>query len=756
MDDRRTHTAGRLLELAALLGLVASAGTALSRVFRYEDATAPIIMVVFASVAIAAATARLKGILALPLSAYLLTWLVAWRTVPRSLAGGWLAGQDTAAALLDALRTALSDARVTIAPVVSTRPFLAAALLATVITTLLAHALLVRAHRPLLALIPPLIPVAFADLSLGWRAAPGATIGLAASALAMILAEGVGRILSYGRVEPPMRLRDALAATTRGARLPIAIVTVLAVAAPGLLPSSGSAPLLDLSGPLAGVTRLQPFVSIRAQLEQDDRRILFRVRTDDGKAAYWRLFSLDRFDGSEWTASPAELSEPVSGEADLPFADATSGSRLDQNVEFLTDGVGGSWLPLAYPATSVSANGDIRFDDRSGTVLIEPAPEAGDRYEVRSVPLSPSPEELDAVRFLPAEAYGELTSLPANGRRALARIAREWTTGAETPYRQVLAIQRGFLDGSFSYSLDVPEDDGTDTLLRFLQETRVGFCQQFATAMAAMVRALGYPARVAVGFRQGERRGDTYTVTNLDAHAWVEVLFPGIGWLAFEPTPGRPNPVGVSGSYLRPTGADVGGTDSGEGATADGGGSTDRPEGATCTLPDGTILPARLCRDGGEAAPVDGGETAPGETPAWPPGRSTIAWALLVGLAVIASLPVLRRALRRRRVARATDTRGRTLAAFSEFEGGASELGLRREDAETLAEYAERIALERPDLDAELRALVSFAEAAAYGGASPDDEAAARAVTTARAAAERLRQGTPWRRRMIGAYRIGG
>lgn len=486
MDDRRTHPAGRLLELTALAVLVLATGTALSRVFRFEAATRDLLLVAAIALLACAVTVRLRSYLALPIAAGLTAWMIAWRAVPGALDRG-LPTLTAGRRLLAALLTAPEDARIAIAPVVVTRPFLVAALCGIGATTILAHALLVRARRPLLAILPPLVVVAVADLSLGWDAPPGSTIALTLAALGVVLADGVGRILAYGRVEPPLRLGTAVVAATRGARLPLAIVTAIAVAAPGIIPGGGTEPLLDLSGRLPGVTQLQPFVSIRAELERDDRRTLFRVRTDGGEGAYWRLFALDRFDGTEWTSSPATLSDPLSGPADLPFARIDPETPLlAQDVEFLSDGVGGGWIPLAYPAARVDAEGTIRFDGDAATVRLDPEPEAGDRYSVVSAPLAPTPEDLDAVRFLGPEVYGRYTELPEASGRALARIASAWTSGTPTPYRQVLALQTRFLDGSFRYSLDVPEEEGAgDPILRFLRETRVGFCQQFATATRA-------------------------------------------------------------------------------------------------------------------------------------------------------------------------------------------------------------------------------------------------------------------------------
>jgi hypothetical protein len=126
--------------------------------------------------------------------------------------------------------------------------------------------------------------------------------------------------------------------------------------------------------------------------------------------------------------------------------------------------------------------------------------------------------------------------------------------GKETDYDRVAAIQALFRDASngFTYNEDAtaPGFDEAGALERFLKGKQ-GFCEQYASAMGAMVRALGIPARVAVGFTPGSRRADgTYEVTTSDAHAWPEVWFSGTGWVRFEPTP-RDSQV-TTPSYTQP------------------------------------------------------------------------------------------------------------------------------------------------------------------------------------------------------------
>ncbi len=124
---------------------------------------------------------------------------------------------------------------------------------------------------------------------------------------------------------------------------------------------------------------------------------------------------------------------------------------------------------------------------------------------------------------------------------------------ARTPYAAAIDLESWFRSrGGFRYT-DHPSVFGPAPLVGFVAETRAGYCQYFAGAMALMLRYLGVPARVAVGFSSGSYDAKTgvWTVTDHDAHAWVEVWFRGYGWLPFDPTPstGRPELGELSAPY---------------------------------------------------------------------------------------------------------------------------------------------------------------------------------------------------------------
>ena len=128
---------------------------------------------------------------------------------------------------------------------------------------------------------------------------------------------------------------------------------------------------------------------------------------------------------------------------------------------------------------------------------------------------------------------------PLFAYRPLWEEARRRTARARSPYEATLLLERWFRrDGNFRYE-ELPPQGSGPPLVDFVKLTRAGYCQHYAGAMALMLRMIGVPARVAVGFTAGTWKGGVWTVTDHQAHAWVEAWFAGHGWLAFDPTPGR-------------------------------------------------------------------------------------------------------------------------------------------------------------------------------------------------------------------------
>jgi Transglutaminase-like superfamily len=128
-------------------------------------------------------------------------------------------------------------------------------------------------------------------------------------------------------------------------------------------------------------------------------------------------------------------------------------------------------------------------------------------------------------------------------------LAEQITNGQSRPYDQAETITN-YLRKTIQYSTTIPSPPlGEDPAVWVLFDYKKGFCNYYASAEVLMLRSIGIPARMAVGFAEGESPNDlsdnkklSYTVLERDAHAWPEVYFPGIGWVEFEPTVNQ-NPI---------------------------------------------------------------------------------------------------------------------------------------------------------------------------------------------------------------------
>ncbi len=394
------------------------------------------------------------------------------------------------------------------------------------------------------------------------RTWPHALPFAAACALTM-LAEGDRDVLSDADAGGFRRRRQALG---MGATLG-AVALLTAALAPAVLPGYGGTAWVDLErGP--DPRGYQPIVDIGDRLLLPEAADIMTVQAD--RRTYLRLAALDSFDGTTWKLGPPGQSTFQPSPDTLFPADGTlpretaiaEGESVEVLVEVLD--LENIYVPVPYQPVRLEGDGvgDMVYSLEGGFVAsgnledneiggrAANGVQAGTRYRVESVLPTATYEELAAIEYPPA-AVRRWTQLPGDGYPQLGQVANEVyaAAGALTAIDRAFALQEWFTgpDSTFEYSLEVDALRGDAALLDFVLGTRTGYCEYFATAMAVMLRETGIPARVSVGFLAGQltlpadpavgRTLNTYTVSTRDAHAWVEVLFPGRGWIRFEPTP---------------------------------------------------------------------------------------------------------------------------------------------------------------------------------------------------------------------------
>lgn len=261
---------------------------------------------------------------------------------------------------------------------------------------------------------------------------------------------------------------------------------------------------------------------------------------ESSRTGYWRQAVYDTYTGSAWN-SGTEL-QPYAGVT--PNDDRTVGTDVTSYEVTLLQS--GSSLPTLWQLETANVTdtaGEIRISTGGALRSQQPLPR-GTSYVAQSAAPPRDPELLDgAGRNYPAELRQQYTQLPEDTPGRVETFTTDLTADAETPYETARTVKR-WLEESKTYSLNASHDTGDPVADQFIFEMDRGYCQYFATAMVAMLRSQDVPARYVVGFADGTPVGENrYLVTSDTGHAWVEVYFPDVGWVRFDPTPAGSLPV---------------------------------------------------------------------------------------------------------------------------------------------------------------------------------------------------------------------
>ena len=276
----------------------------------------------------------------------------------------------------------------------------------------------------------------------------------------------------------------------------------------------------------SGITGLSDTMSPGdiSSLSQSDA-VAFRVRFDGAapppRERYWRALILHRFNGRTWTGSdPApdyRYRERIDYAGDSYDYQVTLEPTRTQWVMALD--VPESWdLPRTAMSRTQTLWRVLPLDQRVS-------------YSVRSYPRA----RIDAG--LNEYSRRWYLSLPEDRNPRTRALAESLRADADSDREFINAVLTMFNDEEYYYTLQPPAL-GSNPVDRFLFETRQGFCEHYASAFAVLMRAVGIPARVVVGYQGGESNplGDYMIVRQADAHAWTEVWLPGTGWQRVDPT----------------------------------------------------------------------------------------------------------------------------------------------------------------------------------------------------------------------------
>lgn len=701
-----------------------------NQLFASGDFPGPILlgMLVASAVAIAGRRLGLSGIVTVLISSVVLLWYLG--LVFKASETFWsLPTQDSLAALWRSAGRALEHSNTDFAPVPLRTGYLVIVVAAMWAAATVGELAMFRSHRPLLAGLLPVVTLAVV-LTVGTGAGAGVLVLLMLAALLTMLGlENAHRLRSWGRWMPATEGRrspDRARAPSGDLARKMGTATLLsAMVAPLFLPALQQGLVSWRTGTGGGGNgtggRVNPWVSIVPDIPNQTDAELFKVEARDD--AYWRIASLEVFDGQDWAEARRDRVPAEGGSIGGPAF--TPGATRELMQTLTVTGLEGEFLPAATAPVLVErldSDGPwdgIDYDPDSGSVLLDEDLGAGQRFRITSGVADIDYDDLrQATPGRPGELADTYFEVPATLQRAeVDELIDRWTKRAETPFERLVAIQDRLR--SFDYDLGSLPAEGTDYVADFLLNTRSGFCQQFSTAFAVVARQLGFPSRVSVGFLPGERNEltRTFTVRGTDAHAWPEVFFEGYGWIPFEPTPRSESfaPTYTLAPAIEGSGPLGGGltlnnpfSDTGRG------GEQLRETGGADIDPE--LGAAAAEREDRRARRERARALAAAE---WQKTFSRIL-AVLAGAVILflIAAPALKEARIRRRYGRVADANDLATAAFAHFDDEAAELASRRRAGESAIAFARRLSGAGTVSERTAMRLAEIFEAAAYAGTS--------------------------------------
>ena len=301
-------------------------------------------------------------------------------------------------------------------------------------------------------------------------------------------------------------------------------------------------------------------------------RLIMDVEAPFGR--YWRAVAFDRFTGRQWI-NTAEDEITYRSNQSIPAREWSARTPVTQTITIRTptgnillampDVVQAS-IPLAAlqqtldyiepPGSASNGRRDTELTWARSRITLE----AGESYQVVSSQTTVTIKELREAGIVdyPTQDLTRYLQLPVTFSPRVAELAEQIMAGEPTTYDKVKALERFLRTFAYDEGIQAPAAD-EDPLEYFLFDIQSGYCDYYASAMAAMLRSQGIPARAASGYAEGTYDPEigAYLVTERDAHTWVEVYFPQYGWIEFEPTAGesildRPSGLELQDSGLIP------------------------------------------------------------------------------------------------------------------------------------------------------------------------------------------------------------
>ncbi|WP_033292356.1 transglutaminaseTgpA domain-containing protein [Amycolatopsis jejuensis] len=440
------------------------------------------------------------------------------------------------------LAAAADQIRVGLAPVDSTQPILCLVTIAIGLVAVLVDTLAVAAAAPaatgLVLLCVYAVPAALSDEVLPWW-----TFLLGAAAFAGLL------VLDGNHRHRRWRNRDAPGSggTAQLVQAPVAVVSAAIVL--GLLGGGitwvgtvgkipfGSGP--GGSGDGTGGFGIAPFTQLRGLLDQGQNTELFQVRGLGSDRRMLRAFTLDTYTPNKgWgLRAGGQAQSGVLANSTLPAAPGDDGTGVSRQIQIQPTRWVDNWLPIyGAPRSLQGVPPQWLYDRVSGSVFTtssEPAPPYVETASLKE----PTAAELRNVAPKSDEVPASYSRIDRVDPRVVAKT-EQLIAGKTNNFDRASALWQFFsAQNGFVYDTKTAAATDSDALADFILKGKRGYCEQYASAMAVMLRVAHIPARVAIGFTPGVRKGDYQSISSQDAHAWVEAYFGDKGWVTFDPTP---------------------------------------------------------------------------------------------------------------------------------------------------------------------------------------------------------------------------
>ncbi len=486
----------------------------------------------------------------------------------------------------------------------------------------------------------------------------------------LLVADNVDRVRRFGRrftgdgrdvdVWEPSPLA---AAGRRLAVIGVAAAVLLPLAVPGLttgllsrLTQVGNGTGAGGFGGGGGNGRVNLFASLSGSLNQSETRDMIKVTTNDPDPFYLRLGVADLITEQGFTnraPNGRAVSRGLPDPRDTVRRDGVRYGAYNATVEILDLNM--ALAPVySVPIRSDDLRNGWSYDPATQVIFSSRTTTKDKEYSFDYVRAAYTPAALrTAPPVDPQSLAGQQIAVPDDP--FVDGIVGGLVRGKRTDYDKVRAIYDFFSrDNGFTYSLQTTSGTSGSEIANFLQN-RIGYCQQYAAAMAWMVRAADIPARVALGFTRGsDRDGNSYTLTNRNAHAWTEVYFEGFGWVPFDATPAS----GVAGANRTDWAPDTDRPD----PVASSSTSATAPDASSSAAPGAAERPDRNFDDPGIAAGGVPGATGGSSTALLTAGIAALVIALLL-------VPAMLRVLLRRRRHAATVSATTSIAAAAAAPG---------------------------------------------------------------------------------------